>query len=63
MDKETHLLYMFGFLEVNGMQIYPFYPFSPPPKHGHNIVWLFGWLLELDWRYKQLMSIWSLVVR
>src|SRR6185312_9669443 len=34
MGKGAHLPYMFGFLEVNGRQIYPFYSFTPPSKHG-----------------------------
>jgi len=34
MGKEAHLPYMFGFLGVNGRQIYPFYSFTPPSKHG-----------------------------
>ena len=36
MGKGAHLPYMFGFLGVNGRQIYPFYSFTPPSKHGQG---------------------------
>ena len=36
MGKGAHLPYMFGFLGVNRRQIYPFYSFTPPSKHGQG---------------------------
>ena len=38
MGKGAYLPYMFGFLGVNGRQIYPFYSFTPPSKHGPGLL-------------------------
>ena len=37
MGKGAHLPYIFGFLEINGRQIYPFYSFTPPSKHDSGV--------------------------